>query len=220
MYYNPYKNIGKGGNWLVYYFKKYWLFILIGCLIVIGFFYFNGNPNLDQDLELDAMGTVTPEFVQKETDSPLETAEMEQYVVDIKGAVQNPGVYDVQVDTRIVDVITLANGFTKNADEKRVNLAQRVQDEMMIYIPKIGEEVDVIPIAASNGGANTDDMVRINQATTAELETLTGIGPGKAQAILDHIAEHGPFMEVDDLLAVSGIGEKTLEKFKDNIIVP
>lgn len=150
-------------------------------------------------------------------------------LVDIKGEVNKPGVYEVEVDERMQTIIELAGGFTANADQRQINLAQKVQDEMVIYVPKEGEEElpslatgssMVASNAASYNTAAEGDLIKVNQATVDDLTKLNGIGPSKAQAIIDHRDEHGLFQKVEDLLDVSGIGEKTLENIKDQLVVP
>ncbi|QGS68904.1 ComEA family DNA-binding protein [Oceanobacillus sp. 143] len=136
-------------------------------------------------------------------------------VIDVKGAVLKPGVYEISLDSRVNDVILKAGGFTADADQTGVNLAQKVQDEMILVIPKIGEQTALAASSSDDSG-----KVRINYATQEEIENLNGIGPSKAQAIIAHRDEHGFFQTVEDLLEVSGIGEKTLENMKDSIQVP
>src|SRR5699024_2332444 len=137
-------------------------------------------------------------------------------IVDIKGEVIQPGIYELAIDSRINDVIELAGGFSSEADQTHVNLAQKVHDEMLIIVPKLGE------VAVTQGvtAGSSSDKVRINYATQKEVETLSGIGPAKAEAIIQYRDEHGLFKSVEDLLNISGIGEKTLEKMKDDIQIP
>lgn len=150
--------------------------------------------------------------------NPIETIENlpsdDKIVVDVKGEVTRPGIYEVTSDSRIHDVIELAGGFSVEADQSHVNLAQKVHDEMMIIVPKIGEESSITGISSSS------NKVRINYATQDEIETLPGIGPSKAQAIIQYRDEHGFFNSVEDLLNISGIGEKTLENMKEDLQVP
>ncbi|UZW67420.1 helix-hairpin-helix domain-containing protein [Priestia flexa] len=101
----------------------------------------------------------------------------------------------------------------------QVNLATKVADEMVIYIPAIGQESQV-PIASGGSVEKSDSgVVNLNTATLEDLQTLNGIGPSKAQAILTYREENGPFKTVEDLLQVSGIGEKSLEKIKAEIAI-
>lgn len=137
--------------------------------------------------------------------------------VYITGAIKYPGVIEVEEGSRLIDVIELAGGMLEDADNNRINLALKVQDEGMYLIPKIGEEIDIIDSA---GEVPQDtDKININKATQQELETLYGIGPAKSKAIIDYREENGPFKQIEDLKKVSGIGEKTFEKIRDSITV-
>lgn len=115
---------------------------------------------------------------------------------------------------RIKDVVDMAGGFTEDANKTQVNLAERVEDEMVIYVPRIGENTD---LEISSQSQKNDGKVSLNGGTQAELETLTGIGPSKAAAIIAFREENGPFKQLEDLLQVSGIGEKSFEKIKDEL---
>jgi competence protein ComEA len=138
-------------------------------------------------------------------------------MVDIKGAVAHPGVYEIRDTARVNDVVALAGGFTKEADETKVNLAAKVHDEMMIYVPARGE---ANAFASSSLQADDSNKIYINTASEQEISQLPGIGKTKAQAIIAYREEHGPFQKAEDLLNVTGIGEKTLEKIKEYIVVP
>lgn len=190
--------------------------IIVVIVVLGGIFYMKKEEPLDVQTEADfeqAIELVDEELEAEQLDTSI--------IVDIKGEVQKPGVYEVDQHVRVSDAISIAGGFTEDADQTQMNLAQRVHDEMVIIVPKEGEEI----IAISTPGETTttdEDMnkVRINQATLEEIQTLNGIGPKKAQAIIDYREEHGSFQSVEDLLEVSGIGEKTVENMKESIIIP
>src|SRR5699024_7733105 len=110
--------------------------------------------------------------------------------------------------------IQMAGGFTEDADESQINLAQKVHDEMIIVVFKLGDEPSS---EENNTGRDSTGKVRINYATQEEIETLNGVGPSKAQAIIQYRDENGLFQSAEDLLQVSGIGEKTLENFRDQL---
>jgi competence protein ComEA len=144
--------------------------------------------------------------------------ETKTVMVDIKGAVVHPGVYEIRNTARVNDVVALAGGFTREADETKVNLAAKVHDEMMIYVPVRGETNP--PSAVPSLQADDSNKIYINTASEQEISQLPGIGKTKAQAIIAYREEHGPFQKTEDLLNVTGIGEKTLEKIKEYIVVP
>ncbi|MDC3413322.1 helix-hairpin-helix domain-containing protein [Aquibacillus sp. 3ASR75-11] len=143
-------------------------------------------------------------------------------IVDVKGEVERPGVVEIQGQKRVGEVIDIAGGFTKDAQVDAVNLAQKVYDEMVIYVPKIGDTKAVLPTASGqmDGGENGTTKIRLNTATKEEIESINGIGAVKAAAIIDYREENGNFQTVEDLLNVNGIGEKTLEKMRDSILIP
>src|SRR5699024_4350862 len=135
-------------------------------------------------------------------------------VVDVKGEVAQPGTYEIGLDKRVNDVLQLAGGLTSEADIYSVNRAEKVYDEMVIIVTKEGDESD------TSSKSPDSNRVRINHAKQEESETLNGIGTSKAQAIIQYREENGPFQTEEDLLEVSGIGEKTLENFKDDVLIP
>lgn len=187
----------------------------------------------------------------------LETEEKEEVVadkkeevtekvkVDIKGAIKKPGVYELDSNSIINDVIKLAGGLKTNASTKYLNLSKKILDEMVINIytesevKKMKEPVDVCEVKdqdltncddatiivtnpdsnkdISNSNEVVDNKVSINDGTKEELMTLSGIGEVKAQAIIDYRNKNGKFSKIEDLMNVSGIGESTYNQIKDNI---
>lgn len=192
-------------------------------LVLLGISWFHTSPAKNQEDSLAWEDAAKPEAsAEQKNEKPDQRDEPKTVVVDVKGAVGSPGVYEVKTDQRVVDVIEQAGGFQKKADQKQINLAQRVGDEMVIYVPKIGEEVKNWTGGGEgseqgNGSSQGNGKVAINSAKESDLDQLPGIGPAKAKAIIDYRKKNGPFKKVGDLVNVSGIGEKTLEKLKDQI---
>lgn len=154
---------------------------------------------------------MTPyEDVEKEIESDSSSLEPSVYTVDLKGEVKAPGIYEIDSSCRVHDVIELAGGFLETANVNVVNLAEKVKDEMVIYIPHIDEEEAPIEV-----GTQKEQKVSLNRASLAEFQTLPGIGPAKASAIIDYREEFGTFKSVEELTNVNGIGEKTLEKLRE-----
>ena len=146
--------------------------------------------------------------------------------VDVDGAVASPGVYRLKEGARVSQAIDAAGGLTAEADVTGLNRASKVADGQKIYVPKVGEHQAVTAGGGADGGAvvtsganDAAGLVNINTASSAELQTLSGIGPSVAQSIIDERTKNGPFASVDDLMRVSGIGEKKLAKIKDCICV-
>ena len=138
--------------------------------------------------------------------------------VDIKGAVKKPGVYQMKVGDRVKDALDAAGGLTVEADSQKVNLAQRVEDQMVIVVPKVGEEAEEIPAGETRKEATKEGKVNINTATVEELKTLKGVGEKKAEAIIEYRKKNGSFKTKEDLMKVRGIGKKLFESFEERIV--
>ena len=153
------------------------------------------------------------------------TATADRLFVHVLGRVVHPGLFEIPLGGRLVDAVTAAGGFTPEADQSQVNLARPVVDGEQISVPAVGETpVVVSPAGGSAGGgaggstAGGGALVDINHADSTALETLPGVGPATATTIIEWRTDNGRFASVDDLLAVSGIGEKKLERFRDRIV--
>ena len=138
--------------------------------------------------------------------------------VDIKGAVKNPGVYQMKVGDRVKDALDAAGGLTEEADSQKVNLAKRLEDQMVIVVPKVGEESEEIPTGETRKEATKEGKVNINTATVEELKTLKGVGEKKAEAIIEYRKKNGSFQTKEDLMKVRGIGKKLFESFQERIV--
>ncbi len=145
-------------------------------------------------------------------DSPTDAPEQAALYVHVSGAVVDPGLYVLQAGARVVDAVSAAGGFATGADEGAVNLARPLSDGEQVVVPVVGE-------AAPPGAAAGDGRVNLNTADEAALDTLPRIGPALAQRIIAWREEHGSFTSVDDLLAVSGIGEKMLSALRELVTV-
>ena len=152
----------------------------------------------------------------------LEQVKSEKILVDLKGAVEFPGVYEMESGQRVIDCVNKGGGFLKDAEEKVVNLAQRIEDQMVIYIPTKGEELAVseqLVTGANNLEAEDHPKIDLNTATKEELKSLNGIGDVKAENIINYRKTNGFFQKIEDIKNVSGIGELTFEKLKDELTV-
>ena len=138
--------------------------------------------------------------------------------VDIKGEVKKPGVYQMKVGDRVKDALDAAGGLTAEADSQKVNLAQRVEEQMVIVVPKVGEEAEAIPAGATSKEVSKEGKVNINTATVEELKTLKGVGEKKAEAIIEYRKKNGSFKTKEDLMKVRGIGKKLFESFEERIV--
>jgi competence protein ComEA len=147
--------------------------------------------------------------------------------VHVAGAVAHPGLYPVSAGSRVADAVALAGGSVPRADLDRLNLAARLVDGQRVYVARRGEVVSPEPVAAGLGvGAGDDpgtsspaEPVDLNAAGLAALDSLPGIGPATARAILDERARRGGFRSTRDLLRVPGIGEGRFARLKDHVRV-
>lgn len=133
--------------------------------------------------------------------------------VHILGAVARPGLYELRDGDRAVDAVAAAGGFLETADQAQLNLARLVIDGEQIVVPVVGETPAVPP------GTTASGLVNLNTADAATLETLPRVGPAMAARIIDWRETSGPFTAVEDLLSISGIGDKTFEGLKDLVTV-
>lgn len=193
---------------------------LVGiCTVICLFFGYQWIVNTQDENATIELETLDVSEVEEVEEEPV-VEENPTIMVDVKGAVNVPGVYELQQGDRVKDAIDLAGGVVENADELQVNYAQILEDEMLIYVPVEGEVSEGIATVApevSNG--NGEGLININKATSEELQTLTGVGPSKADAIIQYREENGEFKSVEDIQHVSGIGEKSFEKLKEEISV-
>ncbi len=150
--------------------------------------------------------------------------------VQLAGAVVRPGVYEVQSDARVFQVLLLAGGMTDEADRDAVPLAAGVLDGGCIWVPRVGEDprppnaATLQPGAGQPGGTSEPGaapgsgsggvMVNLNTSGVAELDTLPGVGEKTAQRIIEYRDQHGPFRSIEDLDAIPGIGPSTVERLR------
>lgn len=223
-------------------YKKPILLILIIIIIFCVFMYIDNNNKIETKSK-ESLKSVT--LTEKNT-----TILSNKVYVDIKGAVKKPGVYEIESNYRVIDVVNIAGGFTKYADTSVINLGKKIKDQMVIIIytkseianfkkknqiimvnndcpttecicPDITNDACITTSTTTTNTTQTtttkSSKVSINTGTIDELQTLTGIGLTKAQAIIDYRTSNGNFTKLEDLLNVSGIGTSTYDKIKDYI---
>jgi competence protein ComEA len=213
------------------FLQKYGKRVLLPGIVCVGvILYFFLQQDHSTTPAMDFIETIPIEEPPVEKIEALVEEQVTEHVfVDVKGAVNYPGVYELTTNDRIVDAIEQAGGYAATANPVLINHAQKLQDEMVIYIPQHGEELaevsqQLVQVAgAASGGAtgatSTSGKVNINKADEAALTSLPGIGPAKANAIVSYRAESGNFQSIEDLKKVSGIGDKSFEQLKDLIDV-
>ncbi|MDE0186280.1 MAG: helix-hairpin-helix domain-containing protein [Candidatus Poribacteria bacterium] len=158
--------------------------------------------------------------------NPIPTGESgssAEIVVHVAGAVESPGVYHLQVGSRVEKAVEIAGGATEKADIHKLNLAAKISDGQRIYVPALrqlsplpgGANQSLSGSPASNSPiSNQELLIDLNVATLEQLQTLPRIGPVMARRIIEYRETNGSFSSVDDLVRVRGIGDKTLEQFR------
>ena len=206
----------------------------------------SGCQNHKTEIMLDGEDTSEDSEIQEEskenpqmTENPIETklsagpkvsevpedTEAETIFVDVCGAVISPGVYEINADSRVFQVIEAAGGFLPEAASSTVNQAQPVSDGQQIYVPTQEEVKEgalpaaIQPADPGSGTGTSESVVNINTADAEALKSLTGIGDAKAQAILAYREEHGAFSGIEEIMQVPGIKESTFSAIKDKIAV-
>lgn len=158
-----------------------------------------------------------------EQETPAAPAPTEPILAHVSGHVNEPGVVRLQPPARVVDAVEKAGGPTEEADLALINLAQPIEDGAHIHVPAQGERSPVAGIVdgagVANGSQQMETTVNINLATQSELETIPGVGPVTAQAIVSWRESNGAFTSVDQLIEVNGIGPKTLEQLREHVRV-
>ena len=192
--------------------------VLFVCLIIgMGLFWMSRQgEEVEEAATFLAETTILPQEVEDKT-----TVSTVIYV-DVKGEIHHPGVYQMKAESRVKDLIEAAGGFTPLADDQKLNLAQLLEDQMVIVVPKKGEEVNSELAQAPTSQkkeVGKEGKVNINTATVEELKTLKGIGEKKAEAIIEYRKKNGYFKNKEELMKVRGIGKKLYESFQERVIV-
>lgn len=197
-----------------------------GILIILGILFWADQEDEVNSEKMEVYAPTKTKDAMKKEGSTIDDKEkmtQEQVVVDVKGAVERPGIYTMTAPVRIYQVIQQAGGVVPDGDTSSLNLAEQVVDGSVLYVPRKGETPP--DMATTSIGSQTpsnktsSSKININTATAEELDKLNGLGPSKANAIVEYRKEHGKFQKIEDLTQVPGIGEKTIEQFRDQVEV-
>ena len=221
-------------------FIKDHIYIVLGvlCVVIIGVIYITTRGQTGRSV-IEAADTIYNPAVLEQQYEPAAPepaiAEVEPtpapdepivILVHIVGEVNNPGVFELVDGTRVYDVLQMAGGATEYADLARINLASFLRDAMQIIIPAIGDDIydvliyaDAAEAPAASTPAQAGGLVNINTATSAELQTLPGVGPVLAENIIEFRESHGNFSSVDELINVARVGPATLDRLRSLITV-
>lgn len=197
-----------------------WKVIGMALVIVAVIAFCGGNLYQEWRAEGEGLTLVQEDTTTGETaaDSAAPENASGEVVVHVAGAVSSPGVYTLPADSRVDDAVRAA-GATADADLSQLNLAQKLADGQKITVPAAGETPAPADNAAPSDSSQSGALVNINTATQEELETLPSIGEVRAQAIIAYREEHGGFRTTDELMEVSGIGEKIFADIAPHITV-
>ena len=204
--------------------KEYKIIVICASLGLLlgGFFLLKPSiqaPAKESDLQSEVTAVSKDSTDEKEDKNQKEeVVDQDLITVDVKGAVKTPGIYDLPVGSRINDAVQKAGGLTDNADSKSINLAQKISDEALVYVPTKEEAANQESYSNATGNKESK-KVNLNKASLEELKQVKGLGAKRAQDIIDHRESNGKFKSVDELKKVSGIGAKTIEKLKEYVTV-
>ncbi len=181
--------------------------IIIVLLLVIGVKLIDASA-----MDETAQGSAQETGLSNENQAEIQTKnQVETVKVYVKGAVHSPGVYALSADARIEDALKMAGGATEEAELTGLNLAGRVYDTQEIVLYKKGE----VPVKTAENPIGSWTLQDLNEATAARLCEIGGIGEKMAEKIIAYRNDKGPFNHVDELIEISGIGEKKLASIKD-----
>lgn len=189
--------------------KKNKVIISIILIIIVAIIYYFYNKNREEDNILFENILVTNQITNEN-----KIAKDEKIFIYISGAVNSPGVIEIDANCRVKDAIEESGGLKENADLTNINLAEKLEDEKKIYIPEVGENLNKETIEESQNQEPKKLNVNINTANSSELQKLPGIGPSLAESIVEYRKQNGRFASVEDIKKVSGIGESKFDKIK------
>ncbi|MDR1568500.1 MAG: helix-hairpin-helix domain-containing protein [Streptococcaceae bacterium] len=196
--------------------------VLALVLALFSFWWLNRSVKPAEEISLAKASAVKSTEETKEKVEKEQTAEV-LLVVDIKGAVKNPGIYQAAANLRVNDIVNLAGGLLDNAEVRGINLAKKISDEMVIYVPYLGEDFEDLATDTektdSSSSQEAQGKINLNTATQETLQQISGIGAKKSADIIKYREENGPFKALEDLKQVSGIGDKTIENIREYVTI-
>ena len=224
--------------------KKFVVFIVAIVVLIVGFVIMNNSNDV---VEASAPSTVKKSSNENTEVKKKETKDTKDKVtrikVDIKGSVAAPDVYEVDSNSRVIDVINIAGGVTEDADTDNINLSKKVSDEDVIIIysreeldnnkKSYEEKIDYCTsdnnsacaanVVTFDDNSTKEDagssIININTATVEDFMKLSGIGEAKAKSIIEYRNSIGSFSKVEDIKNVTGIGDSIFDKIKDYITI-
>ncbi|WP_225744258.1 helix-hairpin-helix domain-containing protein [Marinilactibacillus sp. Marseille-P9653] len=192
--------------------------IILGLLFILVFAVNKPETFVEEELtELYSDTSMSAEETFND-EAEEDISESSELIIELKGQVVYPGVYTLKEGARLGEAIIEAGGVTETADDRTINRALVLVDQMMVYIPAIGEEA----FTNIDTGVNDEtqkNKININNADQGELTQLNGIGDSRAQSIVHYREENGRFKTIEEIKNISGIGEKIFDSIKEDIVV-
>ena len=216
--------------------KKHLIMIIVVFFIGITGVVFYMNKSNDSELvdcdtqisyseEDNSNSKKTTDNNSKDSNTSSKDNKNKKIYVHICGEVNEPGVYELKEDARVIDAIEAAKGLTQAASQQSVNQAEKLEDSEQIYVPSIKEVKDNVNQSVKSSDSNSsinnagNGKININTASQEELTTLPGIGVAKAQKIIAYRQQNGSFLKIEDIMKISGIKEGLFNKISENITV-
>lgn len=189
--------------------------LLLGCFSLGLFLVVALTRQNDSNIVQNDTASIESTSVESSSDVESTNSTKKMYI-DIKGEVNNPGVYKMKSGSRVTDLIKEAGGFKKDADQSAVNLAKQLIDQDMIIVYKVGQAPKNNLMDSS---PKDEEKVNINKADSEELQKLDRVGEKMSQKIIDYRNQHNGFHSIDEIKQISGFGEKTFERLKDSLTI-
>lgn len=209
-------------GWLVWFgLGRLALAALSVSVVVGGVFWLVRSEPPPVEATLPLATSSVPASTPTTTSGRTEPHDLERLVVHVAGAVVTPGVYELASGSRVDDAVRIAGGPEADAELDGLNLAAPVVDGQRVYVPVVGEiDPAVVPSGIDpDAGEVPSGPLDLNTATIEQLDSLPGVGPATASAIVDDRERNGPFATVDDLERVPGIGPAKLAALRDLVTV-
>lgn len=222
-------------NWII---EKKNILLIVGAIVgVIFFLQKNDQSNSseantlmsEQEKSSSSFSSAASSSSSVSQASSYSSSQNKEVTCDISGAVKHQGVYTLKNGARLQELIEAAGGLKSNAQLKAINRAMTLKDQDKIHIPYKGEKVDPATTVSGNSTSEKNDAssssssdgekININTASVADLQKLNGIGEKRAEQIIAYREQNGDFKKIEDLMQVSGIGEKTFAALKDQLAI-
>lgn len=210
-------------------YKKIVFYIILLSVYALGFIYLNNKINKKEVTKIESVVMKEEQIENKEQEKDEKDKIQEYIYVDIKGAVKKPGVYKLNIDSRVIDAINISGGLVKNSNTDYINLSKILKDSEIIKVYTNEEikklendspqELPKIETNIKEENQNEIKLININEATKEQLKELNGIGDSKAESIIEYRNNIGKFNSIDEIKNIDGISETIFNKIKEFITI-